>query len=297
MAIGEAQLDIWSKQGSVTQSATTYASIKSVLEDPTSPYYPKDFESFLQGSYGNNTNVYAESDVDIVMLLTSVYYFDLSNMTDKEQAAFNAQLSPGTYTHAEFKDSVTSWLTAKYGQTVKAGKKAIRMPANGTRRDADVLVASQFRRYTSYTNADVNNFHRGICFWLPDGTRVENFPKLHSANCTTKHQNTSSRFKPMVRIWKNLRNRMVADGKITKALAPSYFVEGMLWNVPDSLFVNSYADTFINCFNWLQTADKSTLTTGSGLHWLVRDNSHTSWPTQDINSFLAEVKTTWTSWT
>lgn len=297
MAISEAQLNIWSKQGSITQSATTYATIKGVLENPASPYYPKSFEPFLQGSYGNDTNVYSESDVDIVMLLTSVYYYDLSNMTESEQAAYNAQRTPGSYTHAEFKTAVTGWLTKEFGPTVKAGKKAIRIPGNGTRRDADVLIASAFRRYLGYSSANPNNYHKGICFWLPDGTRVENFPKQHSANCTTKHQNTSSRFKPMVRIWKNLRNRMVADATITKALAPSYFIEGMLWNVPNSLFVNSYVDTFINCFNWVEKSDHSTLTTASGLHWLARDNSHTCWPTQDLKSFLEEVKSTWNNWT
>jgi hypothetical protein len=296
MAISEKQLETWAKQGSVTQSASTYASIKGVLEDSTSPYYLKSFESFLQGSYGNDTNVYAESDVDIVMLLTSTFYTDISQMTSAEQAAYNAQRSSASYSHAEFKAAVASWLTKKYGNTVQAGNKAIRIPANGARRDADVLVASEFRRYTSFTSTSANKYHGGICFWLPDGTRVENFPKQHSANCTTKHQNTSSMFKPMVRIWKNLRNRMVADGKITKGLAPSYFVEGMLWNVPPSSFVNSYADTFINCLNWVQASDKAKLTTASGLHWLVRDGSPTCWPTKDVTSFLSAVKSTWTNW-
>lgn len=296
MAIGEAQLDTWSKQGSVTQSASTYASIKGVLEDPKSPYFSQDFESFLQGSYGNDTNVYAESDVDIVMLLTSIHYFDISNLTESEQSAYNAQRTPGSYSHAEFKAAVKDWLILKYGKTVKAGKKAIRVPANGTRRDADVLVASEFRRYTAYTSPTVKSFHQGICFWLPDGSRIENFPKQHSENCTTKHQSTSKRFKPMVRIWKNLRNRMVADGTIDKSLAPSYFNEGMLWNVPNSAYVNSYAETFANCFNWVNASDSSKLTTASGLHWLVRDNSNTSWPTQNFSSFLNAVKNTWENW-
>jgi hypothetical protein len=193
-----------------------------------------------------------------------------------QSCGYNTNFSAASYTHAQFKTEVTNWLIHKFGQSVKPGKKAIRIPANGTRRDADVLVASDFRRYTSYTNASAYNFHKGICFWLPDGTRVENFPKQHSANCTTKHQNTNSRFKPMVRIWKNLRNRMVADGKITKGLAPSY--------------------TFANCYAWVMATDKTKLTTASGLHWLSRDNSHTCWPTADMNSFLAAVKQTWDNW-
>jgi hypothetical protein len=74
MPIGDAQLKTWSKHGSVAQSRDTYAAIKNVLENQDAPYSNKDFTVFLQGSYGNETNVYAESDVDIVMELQSTFY-------------------------------------------------------------------------------------------------------------------------------------------------------------------------------------------------------------------------------
>ena len=45
--------------------------------DSTSPYYPKDFKIFLQGSYKNDTNVYGDSDVDVVIRLDEIYYTDL----------------------------------------------------------------------------------------------------------------------------------------------------------------------------------------------------------------------------
>ena len=51
MAIPETQLETWSHQGSVTQSAQTYDVIRKVLDDTTSPYSSKDFSIFLQGSY------------------------------------------------------------------------------------------------------------------------------------------------------------------------------------------------------------------------------------------------------
>ena len=69
MPIPESQLDTWSHQGSITQSSTTYNAIKGALEDSTTPYAGKNFKVFLQGSYGNDTNIYAESDVDIIIRL------------------------------------------------------------------------------------------------------------------------------------------------------------------------------------------------------------------------------------
>src|SRR5690606_967984 len=69
MPIPESQLETWSHQGSITQSSSTYNTIKSVLEDSATPYAGRNFKVFLQGSYGNDTNIYAESDVDIVIRL------------------------------------------------------------------------------------------------------------------------------------------------------------------------------------------------------------------------------------
>ena len=67
MPIPEAQLDTWSHQGSITQSSNTYNTIKNVLQHNDAPYSGKSYNVFLQGSYGNNTNIYAESDVDIII--------------------------------------------------------------------------------------------------------------------------------------------------------------------------------------------------------------------------------------
>jgi hypothetical protein len=79
MAIPESQLEDWSHQGSITQSKATYGTVKRSLEAPDTHYAGgNSFEVFLQGSYGNDTNIYAESDVDVVIRLDSVYYYDVS---------------------------------------------------------------------------------------------------------------------------------------------------------------------------------------------------------------------------
>src|SRR6266446_4203710 len=102
MGIPETQLDTWSHQGSVTQSKDTYASIKSSLDAKDTNYTGKNFAVFLQGSYGNHTNIYAESDVDVVIRLDSIYYYDISALTDQERAAFDANSTPGTYPYADY---------------------------------------------------------------------------------------------------------------------------------------------------------------------------------------------------
>ena len=68
------------------------------------------------------------------------------------------------------------------------------------------------------------------------GNRIRNFPEQHSKNCTAKHQATKGNFKPMVRVFKNMRNSMIEKKLLADGIAPSYFIEGMLWNVPPDKF-------------------------------------------------------------
>ena len=103
MTISEAQLETWSRQGATAQFTSTYETLRTVLNDSNSPYYLKSFEIFLQGSYKNSTNVYGDSDVDVVIRLNSIFYSDLNLLDATEKARHEAQRSPGTYTLAEFR--------------------------------------------------------------------------------------------------------------------------------------------------------------------------------------------------
>src|ERR1700704_4592997 len=91
MAIPEAQLETWTHIGAAVQSAATYQTIKAVIESKDAPYATKQIDSFLQGSYGNDTNVYgADSDVDIVLRTKSHFYYNLDALSAAEKAAFKA---------------------------------------------------------------------------------------------------------------------------------------------------------------------------------------------------------------
>lgn len=290
MAIPELQLETWSHQGSITQSAQTYDMIQKVLNDTTSPYYSKDFAIFLQGSYGNDTNVYRDSDVDIVIRLNQTYYADTNSLTPDAKTNYEMAFSRATYAYADFKSDVFAWLKKKFGADVRPGEKAIFIKGSGNRRDADVLVCAQHRRYRAASSGADTQYDEGIVFWTSNGTEIVNFSKQHSENCTTKHQNTNQRFKRMVRVYKNMRNCMIDDKYIADGVAPSYFIEGMLWNVPADKFVQGYEDSFVNTFNWVLKVDKTKLACANDLYWLVRDNSRVCWSTANFDAYLAVAK-------
>lgn len=297
MPIPESQLDTWSHQGSITQSSNTYNTIKNVLEASTTPYAAKNFKVFLQGSYGNDTNIYAESDVDIVIRLDDCFQSDLSELTEEEKAAYKSAFRDATYTHVDFKRDVLSVLTEQYGAAVNAGDKAIAIDSSGSRRKADVIVAIQFRRYFKFRSSNDSEYVEGICFWNGKGERIANYPKQHSANLTTKHQNTAKWFKPMARVLKNMRSRMVDDGLLKAGIAPSYYIEGLLYNVPNEKLTSSYQSCVVNTLNWYrQEASKSDLLCANEQYYLLRDGHHTCWTQSSCDAFVEAAVGLWNEW-
>lgn len=292
MSVSESQLDTWSKQGSVTQSQQTYEAVRNALNAADAAYHNRSYSIFLQGSYGNDTNICADSDVDVVIATDSVYYSDKSALNEAQLASFNAKFIVAEYQYVDFKHDVTLQLQKRFGNDVKPGKKAIFIKGNGSRRDADVLAAAEYRRYTGVGE----NYHTGIVFWTADGVEIVNYPKQHSVNCTSKHQATNSWFKPSVRILKNMRNRMVAEGLLEDGLAPSYFLEGMLYNVPNSSFGSSYTSTIADALNWVLNCDRSKLLCANEMYLLLHPTSPVTWRADKLQTYIRSTIDYWNSW-
>jgi hypothetical protein len=296
MPIPESQLDTWSHQGSIQQSSDTYQTIRRALLADDSGYADQSFDVFLQGSYGNDTNIYAESDVDVVMRLDSIYRHDLDQLSDEEKQAFMAYREPATYSFETFKTAVVAQLQRRFGAAaVSIGNKAIRIKADGSRRSADVVVCYQYRKYKSFRTYKTDDYVAGIIFPTTSG-EIINYPQKHSANLTSQHQASRAMLKPMVRILKNMRSRMVDLAMIKSGVAPSYYLEGMFYNVPPEQYVStSYGDTFCNGINWLLKADKKKLVCANRQYTLL-GNSTVQWNETDFDASLAALCKLWKEW-
>ena len=296
MAIPKSQLEIWSHQGAVTTSKNIYASIKGNLGTSDAPYAGKSFKIFLQGSYGNDTNIRADSDVDVVMMLTSIFRPDISQLPQEQSSAFHRTYPNAKYRFSDFKDGVVSQLKSAHGYSnVKVGNKSIKISAALNRLGADVVVCFQYRYYHFFFDTSNQSCVEGIVFPTTSGTTIINYPKLHSSNCTAKHQSTGSMFKPIVRIFKNVRRFLCDQGAITDDIAPSYFIEGLLYNVPANQYVGDLETAFCNCVNWLHGADQSRFTCPNERHILL-GNSSVQWDTSKCANFLDAVIELWNGW-
>jgi hypothetical protein len=297
MGIPLLQLETWSHQGSVTQSVNTYGTIRRALTADNANYFTRNFDVFLQGSYGNSTNIYADSDVDIIIRYDGAFFHDLSGLSATEQSRFSAAFSEGTYPYGTFKQHVREALEAAFGASVKPGKKALAVEAGGARRNADVLVAFEFRRYHKFNGVNDENFDKGIAFFTSDNTRIVNYPKQHAVNCTSKQGDTLGKFKPVIRIVKNMRNNLVDKGIIRPQLAPSYFVEGLLYNSPHQMFSGNYDTIIASLLNWLtNTSDRSKFVCANEQCYLLGNNSNIRWSVEDCGTFIRQLVWLWNNW-
>lgn len=296
MSIPESQLKTWSHQGSVTQSSDTYQTIRKALLASDANYADKSFEVFLQGSYGNDTNIYAESDVDVVIRLDSICRSNIDELSSEEQEAYHRLFPKATYAFSDFKAGVSAALVKRFGNNaVKAGNKAIKIKAEGSRRSADVVVCYQYRYYKKFDPNHINDCTFGIIFPTTSGDII-NYPQQHSKNLISQHQATGQMLKAMVRILKNMRSWMVENSRLREGVAPSYYLEGLFYNVPSDQYVTkSFGDTFCNGINWILKADRKKLVCVNWQYYLL-GKSNVQWNEADYDSFLSAACTLWKEW-
>jgi hypothetical protein len=283
MAIPESQLETWRHQGAVTTAKATGDSIRNALN--TYRDWPEgiDFEVYLQGSYKNNTNIRGDSDVDVVAQLNSTFY---SNLSENQKRSLG--ITPASYGWSNFRTNVLKALKNYYGQSqITEGNKSIKIRANSGRLPADVIVCCQYRNYKTVNSYD---YVEGMCFWTKNEDRqVINYPKVHYDNGVSKHQSSSQWYKPVVRLFKNSR------GSISGDATPSYFLECMLYNVPNSKFGTSYQDTFYSIINWLNEIDISNFSCQNGQLELFGARPE-QWNTGQAKQFISNLISLWNNW-
>jgi len=297
VSVTESQLqDTWSNQGAITEAKNTHESVRTALDryDWPSSFDFDDFEVYLQGSYCNDTNIYGNSDVDVVVELTSIWKRSLSGLTERQKQAYHERYSSASKTLDDFHQHVLEALRDHYSSAtfepprVEQGDKCIKVDTGYL--DADVVVCQTYRSYVESEGTDPDEFYYlpGITFQTQSGKWIVNYPKVHYERGTIKHQNTSERFKPVVRCFKNARSHLVEKGEIAEDLAPSYFIECLVYNAPDRCFKSSYRDSFEAVIDYHQNSDLSGMRTQDEILPMF-GGDETQWSTQ-------EAKRTLTAW-
>ena len=89
-----------------------------------------------------------------------------------------------------------------------------------------------------------------------------------------------------------MRSNLVDKGAIQPGVAPSYYVECMLYNVPNDQFGTNYATTFCNCINWLYQTDRSKLLCANR-QYLLLGSSNVQWDRAQCDLYLSSLVNMW----
>ncbi len=168
--IAEAQLITWSSQGPTGQFTDTYQRIRDNLLDRSAPYPLKDTKVFLQGSYRNDTNVYGDSDVDIVLYHTGAFYRDVSRLSAADREAYDAAYAGVVqYGYGDFKLDAT-----KAGSTTKSAPARRRSIFRATTTVATLTCSSHpnFDAITNSSHRRISDTQREFAFSLRVGLQL-----------------------------------------------------------------------------------------------------------------------------
>jgi hypothetical protein len=298
MPIPLAQLTTWSNRGAISTSSDAYARIQKALTANSVSAQVKNAEIFLQGSYGNATNIYGDSDVDVVVLYKPTFGYDLTALPVAQQQAHAATYRDADYLWEHLHADVVKAMKAHFGEAaVTPGKRAIKVKTGVGRMEADVVPAIQYRKYASFASSNDMSAHWGIQLQDSSGNRIVNYPKYHQERGEAKNaaDRTGGQYKATVRIFKNFRNYLIEKGLLGDKVAPSYFIECLLHNVPDALFIGSFTDTVPAILNHLRTTPASSHLCQNGVTKLV-GSEHTEWPHANLTTFLQAAVDKWNNW-
>lgn len=198
---------------------------------------------YAKGSYKNNTNVRRDSDVDVAVEYTGIVFPDYGPNTNQDEvrrahgtSAYSGPFrkADGSTDISQFKNAVGDALVSTFGSaSVTRNNKVFTVRESARSLAADIVPCATYHYYFS-----PSRFNEGIRL-LPDrspGHFIHNYPQQHYDNGVSKNQNTSRRYKCVVRLLKNLENQMVKDG--ASPVVASYLIESLVYNTPNTHFSN-----------------------------------------------------------
>lgn len=281
MRYSENTLKGWKDPASVTEEqriSNTINMIKSAVNG-SAELKNLTIEVFVQGSYANNTNVRTNSDVDVCVMLTSTFFTAYPD--DKTDSDYG--FVEGTITFDEYKRRVKKAIIDKFGnEAVSVGNKSLKIRSNSYHVNADVVVAFMLKDYAVIKSTDPLRYVEGTRFYGADGKQVTNYPKEHIANGKQKNNRTNYRYKYLVRIFKRIRNNMVADGVVNGDKISSFLTECLVWNVPDNI-ITGYS-------TWTETVRQAIIYIFNE----IKDNNHREWGEVSERLYLFHAGRKWT---
>jgi hypothetical protein len=285
----EETLDNWRKPASDHEEAkleNARALVKEALQK-NATLAKHNYQIFGQGSYANDTNVRLNSDIDLNVMYTDAFYYDLPS----GKTAQDYGISPSTgLNFSGYKDLIEQALVDGFGRNyVKRENKCIRIFGNGGRGECDVVPTFELRRYR-----ENGSYISGVRFFSDEQEMIDGYPRQHTANAIQKNKDTARRFKRLTRILKRIRYKMKDDKVTHPGGITSFLLECLAWNVPNHIFndAKSWTEMIRQSIIYLYNQTKEEVSCSewgevSELLYLYRGKR--KWTVKDVNQFMINL--------
>lgn len=251
-----ARITAWTKPSSPSEEIRQERAVRMVQDALSSTGHldGAKYKVYAKGSYRNNTNVRADSDVDIAVELTECVYYE---SVDGAREIYRPTRYSGGWTPSTWRAAIGLALIEGLGSGVDtSGRVAIQIDeVPGSRPNTDVVPSFSFLKYTDeYYLESI----RGACVFPSDGgQKIVNWPEQQLQNGIALNNDTNRRYKRLVRILKRAENELVKQDKIDPL--PSYFMECLVYNgSPEAMKADSLDSavpaTYLSVFQRLRDA-------------------------------------------
>lgn len=252
----------------------------------------REIKLLVQGSYANNTNVKANSDVDVAVIQEDVFNTEYrAGVTDS-----NYGFSNSGYVSNQYKKDVYDDLVLYFGTgSIEWNNKCLSIEGNSYRTDSDAVPARRNRDYRNDYGNRSENYVGGIRIVPDRGEAIVNYPEQHIENGRDKNNSTNHYFKKNVRIIKKMRYLMKDNGINSAERISSFMLESLLWNIPDQKFITtqSYLDKFQGLVNYIRVnSNFDTYKEANGIKPLCKNDEDKRSLTQfiiDLDRFFEPV--------
>ena len=255
------------------------------------------YRTYLQGSYRNNTHLRRQSDVDVVVELTSLPIRDGSQLPDSQKRLLKRTFPDLEYGWRQFRRDVLRAITDSFGASrVKEGKKTLKLVMESPDIPVDVVVAVRYLKYSEYSGQGSYKNVEGLGLYLPTERRwTVSYPHIHRRNGIRKEKATNWWFRSCIRIIKNARAQLVEEGRLGPATARSYQIESLLYNVPDRLLAGSYQSAYSSALYWLRGNELSRFSCQNKLVPMF-DGGPDSWDKKDARTLIDALVKQYEDW-
>jgi hypothetical protein len=282
-------IERWSERPSSFFPEWTKTVLEEALADAPQLKDKCRFETYVQGSYANETNIRSNSDVDLVVQMQLPFEEQIQDLNKEDEKRFWEKYGDTWYGWPQFRADVLARLREFF--FVHEANKCIdiRHFDSLLRIPADIVPAIEYREYSGFPLPEVEIYEEGIFFRDRAGHPIINFPKQHLRKGQHKDAETERRFKPIVRVLKNARHHC---DDFDPGEAPSYFVECLVYNIDNAVFRQPLHEAYPAGVEWLhERRDKlDGFSCQNGLIKLFGSGGH-QWQIESAQRLIGALKT------